>query len=436
MTVRRLALAGAAAAVVALAIGVAVLPAQGEARPDLSVYAGRAIATPIGVVSRVPAESAGGVLYSESRLEIGKTRAIAAGATIGELGEAFLITTVNGYTNPALLNAQYPPSNVYPSEARFGQSVRSGGSSVADLHAVANGQPSAAADAIGGNGGMAGVLRIGGGTSSTRSEVKQDGTVLTTAVSTVHDVVIGPEPAPILTIGTMKSTASVEVPFGGKPKSNVKVQLTGAQVAGTPVTITQDGINLLNATSVPASLVQQVNGYLAQLDQYGLSVRALPVDKQETATEGTVSGAALQFRYTVPPSVALPTDIGKDETILLGQVIANAAGRPRQPFEGGAVAPPADVAGTSVAADVPVASDVPVAAVPELAAPAPLPAALGGNPAPAAAPADNGAPPFQLPPRTRNVVADKVLDGYRFIILTAVLAAALYLFRNRTRLAD
>ena len=430
----RLALACVAAAIVVLAVGAAVLPARGEVPADLGVYSGRAIATPIGVVSRVPAETAGGVLYSEARLEIGKTRAIAAGATLGELGEAFLVTTVKGYTNPALVNAQYPPSNVYPPEARFQQSVRSGGSSVFDLHAVANDQPSAAADAIGGSGGMTGVLRIGGGTSRTRTEVKKDGTVLTTAVSSIQDVVFGPELAPILTIGTMTSTASVEVPFGGKPKSSLNVQMTGAQVAGTPVTITQDGINILSAGAVPASSLLQVNQYLAQLDQYGLSVRAVPVDKHETDTEGTVSGAALQFRTIAPASLALPTDIGKDETFLLGQVIANAAGRKRQPFEGGTLAPSTEVSGLTTSADLPLATE-PVSGVPDLAAPAPLPAALGGEASPLSS-TDAGAPAFQLPRRSRNVVSDSVLDGYRFIILTAVVAAAAYLLRNRTRLSE
>ena len=68
---------GLVAALLLLALGSALVPARGDAPDKLSVYAGRGIATPIGVVSRVPAESAGGVIYSESRLEIGKTRAIA-----------------------------------------------------------------------------------------------------------------------------------------------------------------------------------------------------------------------------------------------------------------------------------------------------------------------------------------------------------------------
>jgi len=425
----------AAVALVLLALGSALVPARGDAPDKLSVYAGRGIASPIGVVSRVPAETAGGVIYTESRLEIGKTRAIAAGATLGELGETFLATTLQGYTNPSLVNAQYPPSSAYPSEAKFSNGVSAGGASLLDIHAVADASPQAKADAVGGGGGVNGLLHIGGGESHTTSGVKDDGTVVTTAVSSVHNVVVGPELAPILTIATMTSTASVEVPFGGKPKTNLSVQMGGAMVAGTPVTITQDGITIATSAAVPASSVQQVNAYLAQLDQYGISVRAVPVDKQVTDTEGTVSGAAFQFRYTVPASLSLPTDIGKDETFLLGEVIANAAGRPRQPVS----LPPlgADVSGTTASAESPL-GDQTVATPPELTAPAQQPALLGGSGAASGAPSSGaaGPPPFQLTHRARNVVADRVLSGYRFIILVAVLAAAVYLLRNKTRLPE
>ena len=92
----------------------------------------------IGIVSRVPAESAGGILYSESRLEIGKTRAIAAGATLGELAEAFLITSVQGYTNPTLVNAQYPPSEVYKSDASFSNGIKTDAMPPAELPPAAD----------------------------------------------------------------------------------------------------------------------------------------------------------------------------------------------------------------------------------------------------------------------------------------------------------
>ncbi|MBV8297896.1 MAG: hypothetical protein JO085_13745, partial [Acidimicrobiia bacterium] len=211
----RLALVGGGVGGVALfvlALGSALVPARGDAPDDLSVYAGRGIASPIGVVSRVPAESAGGVLYSEARLEIGKTRATAAGATLGELGEAFLETSVQGYTNPSLVTAQYPPSDVYKSDSSFGGGASTAGQSVIDIHAVADGSPSAKANAIGGAGAIPGAFHIGGGTSKSQSFVKGDGTVVTTAVSSLHDVSIGNELAPLLTIGTITSTASVEVP--------------------------------------------------------------------------------------------------------------------------------------------------------------------------------------------------------------------------------
>ena len=424
-----------ALALVILALGSAMVPARGDAPDTLSVYAGRGIATPIGVVSRVPAESAGGIIYSESDLEIGKTRAVAAGETTGDLAEAFLVTSVPGYSNPTQVHAQYPPSSIYPSDATFSNSLSNAGQSLLDIHATADGSPSAKANAIGGAGGIPGALHIGGGTSKTQSYVKADGTVVTTAVSSVQDVTVGNELAPLLTIGTMTSTASVEVPFGGKPKTSLTVQMTGALLSGVPITLTDQGITIANSAAVPASSVQQVNQSLAQLAQYGLSIRAVPVDKEVTDTEGTVSGAALQLQYIVPAQIALPTDIGKNETLLLGEVLANADGRPRVPLALGAT-PPAAVGATTFSSDNSLGGE-PAASTPELVAPAPQPALLGGpTTAPAATSSAGGPAPFQLPPRTRNTVADRVLSGYRFIILVAVLAAAVYLLRNRTRLPE
>jgi len=418
----------AGVAVLALALGIAFTPAHGDATDELSVYSGRGIATPIGLVSRVPAESAGGVIYSEARLEIGKTRAIAAGETAGELGEAFLITSIQGYTNPTLVNAQYPPSNVYPAEATASNSVDSGGVVAGHFHAVADATPSASADATGGSGEIPDVLHMGGGTSRSHTQVRADGTVVTTAVSTVHDVRIGPGAAPALTIGTMTSSAEVEIPLGEQPKTTLDVQLGGVLVAGTPATITQDGVTIGSTAAVPASSVLAVNQALAQLDAQGISVRAVPVEKEQTDSEATVSGAALQLRYIVPPTVQLPTDIGKDETVLLGQVSANATGRPRHPLSLGT--PPAEVAPLLVGPEL---------GAGEAAGPGFAPASTLAEPAlpPAAAgPSQAGAAPFTLPHRTRNVVADRVLSGYRLIVLTAVIAAAAYAIRNRTRLTE
>jgi hypothetical protein len=419
--------------VAAGAFAIVLTPAHGDAIDELSVYSGRAIATPLGVVSRVPAESAGGVLYSESRLDIGKTRAIAAGETAGELAEAFFITSIQGYNNPTLVNAQYPPSAAYPSEAHFPSSVEAGQGTALRFKAVADGSPSASGEAIGGAGDAPNVIHIGGGTSKTKSFVKSDGTVISTAVSTVHDVRIGNDLAPALTIGTMTSEAQVEVPFSGKPKTTLNVQMGGAVLAGVPVTITQDGITIATSAAVPASSVLALNQALAGLDAQGLSIRAVPVEKSATETEGIVSGAALQFRYVVPANVALPTDIGKDETMLLGEVSANATGRKRQPLSPGtpppletpvaAVSPDTFSNGGDFGAPTSVGADTAL----------PAPSASSGS---SAATGEAGPPPFRLPSRARNVVSDSVLDGYRLILSAAVIAAVAYLLQSRTRLPD
>ena len=322
-----------AAAVVVGVLAWALPSASGDAADALSVYSGRGIATPIGVVSRVPAESAGGVIYTESRLDIGKSRAIAAAETTGELAEAFLATTLTGYANPTLVNAQYPASDVYPPEATSVNSVSTGGATISRYHAVANDQPSAHAEAVGGAGDIPNLLHIGGGESHSYSEVRSDGSVVTNVASAVHDVRIGPDLAPLVTIGHMASTAQVVVPIGGKPVTSFNLQITGVLANGVPVTITQDGLTLGSAAAVPASSVLSLNQTLAMLDAQGISLRAVPVQKEVTDTSATVSGAALQLRTIVPPSLALPTDIGKDETLLLGEVSANATGRKRRPCQ-------------------------------------------------------------------------------------------------------
>jgi len=367
-------LAGVAAVIVAVAV--VVMPAGGEAPSELGVYAGQAIATPIGLVTRVPAVSAGGAVYSEADLDLGKARGLAAGATPGNLGEAFIATTIQGYSNPSAVTAQYPPSKVFPSEATAPNSVSGGGASVARFHAVADAIPSATADATGGAGGIANVFRAGGATSRAHSEVRADGTVVTTAVSALQDVRIGPDAAPLATISHLTGTAEVRVPLGGKPKDTVTIEMSGLLVGGVPVTITQEGVSLAGTVPVPATALATVNQALAQLDAQGIRLQAVPVTKEATDTNGTASGAVLAIGYKVPAQVQLPTDIGKDETVLLGQVSAEAAGRRRQPLTlelpPPLPSPPELAAGGQAGAIAPVALPVPVsipAAAPATASP-------------------------------------------------------------------
>jgi hypothetical protein len=425
----KIALAGAGATLVGLTL--ALPSASGDATDSLSVYSGRGIATPIGVVSRVPAESAGGVIYTESRLDIGKTRAIAAAQTTGELAEAFLATTLTGYANPTLVNAQYPPSDVYPAEATSVNSVSTGGATISRYHAVANNQPSAHAEAVGGAGDIPNLLHIGGGESHSYSEVRQDGSVVTNVASAVHDVRIGPDLAPLVTIGTMASTAQVIVPLGGKPVTSFNLQITGVLANGVPVTITQDGLTISTAAAVPASSVLSLNQTLAMLDAQGIVLRAVPVQKDVTATSASISGAALQLQTIVPPSLALPTDIGKNETLLLGEVSANATGRQRQALSEGelpSLAAPSSSDTSGLSSDLsPTGGGVLGSS---LTAPSTgAGSAAGSNALPTEA-------PFTLPKRSRNVAAERVLDGYRLFLVAALVAAVAFLVRTRTRMPE
>jgi hypothetical protein len=423
-TSRRL-LAAAAAAALAVIVGVA-LPAGSEAPHDLSVYAGQGIATPIGLISRVPAESAGGVIYSETDLDIGKARSQAAGATPGNLAEAFLATTLQGYSNPSLVAAQYPPSQVFPSEATAPNSVSGGGASAGRFHAVADGIPSATADATGGAGGVPNVFRAGGATSRSHSEVLADGTVVTTAMSSLQDVRIGPDATPMATISHLTSTAEVRVPFGGAPVGTLTVDMAGLLVGGVPVTISQDGITVAGSVPVPATALTTVNQALAQLDAHGIRLQAVPVTKTSTATNGTVTGAAMEIAYKVPPQAQLPTDIGKDETFLLGEVSAQAAGRRRTPLS---LALPAPVPTPSPE----LASGVEGTAAPSIdLAPPPAATAAPATPYPAAP----VAAPFRIQRHVRNAAAAKVLSGYGMVLLAALLAAAVYLIFSRARLTE
>jgi hypothetical protein len=286
---------------------------------------------------------------------------------------------------------------------------------------------------------MANVLHIGGVTSESNSHVDADGTVISTATSSITDVRI-PDKLPVLSISNMKSTATVTVPFGGQPQQSVQVSTAGALIAGVPVSITQDGISLAGGLAVPAVGITAINTALASLKTLGIDLQVVPISKQTTSTGATVSGAALKLGYQLPPTIPLPTDIGSNETILLGQVSASATGRKRVPLNLGGLlpsTPPGDLG-------LPPASTANIA-LPSTGAAAPT-SGLASTPAPSAAPVVAAAPvsqtpgdtitPFRLPKRVKNAAAAKFLTGYRMFLLVAVIGVAAFLIRRQTRLAD
>jgi hypothetical protein len=416
-----------------LTTGVAAGDGTGQIPADLQVYDAQSGASPLAIISKVPAETDGGLMYAQSHVEIGKSIGSAAAGTLGPLGDAFVLTSVPipGFAIPAQVTAQFPPSAFAPTHANSSTNLGLGPATLATFTATATDPTAASADAIGGEGGQAGVLHIGGATSHSQSAVMPDGTVVTSAVSSLHDVIVGSNIAPTLSISAMTSTATVSVPLGGKPSSSVKVEMAGALLGGVPIDINQSGITLAGSLAVPATSVATINTALKMLAAQGLVIQAVPVVNATSDVGATVSGAALEIGYVVPASIAgqLPTNIGTNETILLGEVAATATGRKRVPL---AVAPPPAL-GTLPGLN-PVSTPSPVAT--PVAAPAATPAPTEAVAAPAVSkPATTGSL-FALPHRVQNTASKRFLDGYTMFIVAALVMAGVYLLTRRsTRLA-
>ncbi|HVE25028.1 MAG TPA: hypothetical protein VNC22_06475, partial [Sporichthya sp.] len=171
--------------------------AKATAPQNLASYAAFSSATPYGIVSRVPAETAGGFLYSSSNFNVGKAQAIAAGFTLGELGDLFVVSSAPPGTitsMPTVIRAQDPPQETAPNEASY-SGGRSGGDANGtvrnfDLQARANDKPSALATAAG-NAVTTPTYNSGYSTSQSESTIADDGTVATKAITTVNDVAFG-----------------------------------------------------------------------------------------------------------------------------------------------------------------------------------------------------------------------------------------------------
>jgi hypothetical protein len=412
--------------------------------PDsLAVYDAQSSATPIGVISRVPAETDGGFVYASSLVELGKSQATAAGETLGPLGDAFVTTSVPGFSNPTYVEAQYPPSPVFPAQASGTTSINSGPVSAVSFQAQADNEPSATATATGGAGGATGVISLGGSESHSTSDVLSDGTVETTATSSVSNIGIGPAGAPLLTIASMTSTATVKIPLSGTPTKTLQVELGGTLLAGVPVSITDAGISLAGNLAVPATSITTVDAALSQLEANGVTIQSVPTTSSSGPGTATIGGGALEIGYAAPTSLlaTLPTDIGSNETIILGQVDATAAARIRQPLNLGTPAtlpPAASTPPQAVTPAQPLAGLGLTPTAPTQTAAAPLPATITPV-APAAAPQHATAPKvslFTLPRRTENAAAAKFLLDYTFFIVAAVAAGLAVFACTRTRLAD
>jgi hypothetical protein len=423
---------GAALAVTGGTIGIFGSTARAEAPQSLASYAAFSSATPYGIVSRVPAETAGGFLYSSSGFNVGKAQAKAAGLTLGELGDLFVVTSAppNTITSPpTVIYAQNPPQETAPNESAFSAGRNGGGANGevrnVDLEARANDEPSALATAAG-NAVISPTYSSGYSTSRSESTLTDDGTVATKAITVVHDIAFG-VPGAMLQVASARSVASITIAPGEKPVTELLTTTQGATLAGVPVTIDENGISINSQVAMPGSSATAFFAALATLKENGLTFEPGPRVVNVTEEGASLTGSVFTYRHQAPPleGVPRPSDIGTDETFNLASVTAVASSRVRQPLTSGGV--PAGAASGGSAAALPSTVDVDGIA----AAPA---AGLLPGAAPVAVDARANEVAFSLPARIANPLPKQAEDAYRFVLIAALIGigAVLLLARRRT----
>ncbi|HUR75544.1 MAG TPA: hypothetical protein VMZ00_14780 [Sporichthya sp.] len=411
--------------------------AKAVAPENLASYAAFSSATPYGIVSRVPAETDGGFLYSSSGFNVGKAQAKAADFTLGELGDLFVVSSAPPGTitsPPTVIYAQDPPQETAPNEASL-SGGRSGGANGEvrnfDLEARANDAPSALATAAG-NAVISPTYNSGYSTSRSESTILKDGTVATKAITVVNDIAFG-VPGAMLQIASAKSIASITIAPGKKPVTELVTQSYGATLAGVPVTIDENGISINNQVAMPGSSATAFFAALASLKENGLTFEPGPRVVTTTDDGASITGAVFTYRHVAPPApegVPAPSDIGKDETFNLASVTAVASSRVRQPLTLGGTPAGIDSAGSPAAA-IPSTGATGVDGI----ATAPLaPGVLPGL-APVAVGAAPGQVAFALPTRVANPLPKQMADSYRFVLIAALMAIGGIFFLAKNRVA-
>lgn len=400
--------------------------AQAEAPENLASYAAFSSASPYGILSRVPAETSGGFLYSSSGFNVGKSQAKAAGFTLGELGDLFVVSSAPPGTitaPPTVIYAQDPPQGTAPNESSLSGGRSGGGANGEvrnfDMEARANDVPSALATASG-NAVISPTYNSGYSTSRSESTIAEDGTVATKAITTVQDIAFG-VPGAMLEIASAKSIASITIKPGEKPVTELVTQSYGATLAGVPVIIDENGISINKMVAMSGSSATAFFAALSALKENGLTFEPGPRVVTVTEDGASITGAVFTYRHVVPPApegIATPSDIGKDETFNLASVTAVASSRVRQPLNLGGAPAGVDSAAAPGAA-------IPSTGVDAVGLPGVVPGTLPATAPVASAPLGTG---FALPARVANPLPKQAEDAYRFILIAALIGIGGILF--------
>jgi hypothetical protein len=207
---------------------------------------------------------------------------------------------------PFIAYAQYPAqqdakATVSPGTVEAGPTMVTLGRTVA--HADPN-QVEATTKA--GGTGVTNVLSADGATAY--SEQHFDGATL---VSTTESVVHGLDIAKVLRIDTVRSVATSKVDGGKVSAASAKTTVSGATLAGTPVTIDSKGIHVADKGDNGA-VTDRVNAALKSLTQTGVAVRQLGTTHKvrKGAATAQAGGLLIEFERTVDVKNPLPPPPG------------------------------------------------------------------------------------------------------------------------------
>ncbi|HZQ76696.1 MAG TPA: hypothetical protein VFE55_05155 [Acidimicrobiia bacterium] len=344
---------GAAVAGVVGALAALAAPAGARVGFDVAVIDSNAVAASVGIISRVPAESPGGLNWTATAITLDKAVAKAAGGTGGSLAETFLESSSKEYRNPSLIGAQYPPTATIPTEARGGSPAGTPGGIVA-THVVATEQPAATAEAQGGRGGDGGPVVVQGGSSSSHGELRADGAVLTRATSMASGVAIG---GGAVTFSSATTEAVTTVPPAGPPTTALKVTVTGLLVGGVPAELTDRGLGISDEVPVGAAQLAAFNAAVGQLAARGITITAAPTVREIGAGQARAEGGGMVVRYKVADQ------IGGDEEVVLAEARSSSTLQRAQP------ASPLPLPALPSVSEPPASAPAASAAAPQSAAP-------------------------------------------------------------------
>lgn len=303
----------------------------------LEVVESLGIGAVMGVVSRVPAESPGGGAYTETQITSVKALGRAAGGYPGPLGEAFLGTSTELYSNPSMVVAQQPPG-LFPAEAQVEGGQTGPFGTVALIRAAAASRSQVEAEVVMGAAPAGAPVDISGGVSRSRSWVEPDGTVVTEVEASFGRALVGE----VLQMVGGASRALARTSPGAPPVLELESTLGAMTLNGVAARMSGDGLVLADQELASPAEMAQFNAGLGQLRQAGISVEAVPTERREDPGHGRISGAAGLLRYQLP-SNPIPNSIGNDEAFLLAQVSAAAVAVPRA--GGGEPPPPLELPG-------------------------------------------------------------------------------------------